>query len=465
MREARGAVHKVLRADKTGLLTAFLGGLPGHVAVRLAKAVEIDRLMDGKQLPHEDILTGLRPVLRRDPMARMLTPLRLFCLPFQDLLSSEPRKTKQKGVIARTTVLPLWRWLGETLLPEETLRYSAEIKALVAAKRNEEALARAGDFWILASATLMAALAEPKQARLALIDEMAVADAAEMALLLAAAPSVLKIHVLMPAPSPMTESLLWELRDIYDGLVATQPDAAPYVAVVVLNRLSRPWEGLRLPMMIARQHGDTLISKTDMGLVGEILFARLDALQAAILAIRQPQFDTDTLLLQAKQFADLSAAIVKEIEVRRDGEWGQRLLKDRIHVGEAMEEFMERAVKELAATLPLQRGTGKSADFSKPVDAEKRAMAMRYARLVVGSRNFAAAASFGAKQKEVFEELCAMLRRYNEDVVRELRTPDKQGVVETQFQYATELTALLFSEEEAELMRRRGRAAQAASAA
>jgi len=202
-----------------------------------------------------------------------------------------------------------------------------------------------------------------------------------------------------------------------------------------------------------------------MGLVGEILFARLDALQAAILAIRQPQFDTDTLLLQAKQFADLSAAIVKEIEVRRDGEWGQRLLKDRIHVGEAMEEFMERAVKELAATLPLQRGTGKSADFSKPVDAEKRAMAMRYARLVVGSRNFAAAASFGAKQKEVFEELCAMLRRYNEDVVRELRTPDKQGVVETQFQYATELTALLFSEEEAELMRRRGRAAQAASAA
>ena len=455
----------MLSLDKTGLLAAFLGGLPGHVAARLAKAVEIDRLMDGKTLPHEDILSGLRPVLRRDPMARTLTPLRLFCLPFQDLLNSQPRKIKQKGVIARVTVQPLWRWLGETLLPEETLRYSAEIKALVAAKRIDEALTRAGDYWILASATLMTALAEPKKARQALIEEAAVADAAEVALLLAAAPSVLKIHALMPLSSPMTESLLWELRAVYDALVAAQPDAAPYVAVVVLNRLSRPWEGLRLPLMIARQHSDTLISKTDMGLVGEILFDRLDSLQGTILAVRQPQFDTDTLLLQAKQFADLSAAIVKEIEVRRDGEWGQRLLKDRAAVGAAMEKFMERAPKELAAALPVQRGTGKSADFSKPVDAEKRELAMRYARLVVGCRNFAAAASFGARQKDVFEELCALLRRYNEDVVRELRGADNLNVVETQFHFATELTALLFSEEEAELMRRRGKAAQAASAA
>ena len=455
----------MLSLDKTGLLAAFLGGLPGHVAARLAKAVEIDRLMDGKTLPHEDILSGLRPVLRRDPMARTLTPLRLFCLPFQDLLNSQPRKIKQKGVIARATVQPLWRWLGENLLPEETLRYSAEIKALVAAKRIDEALTRAGDYWILASATLMTALAEPKKARQALIEEAAVADAAEVALLLAAAPSVLKIHALMPLSSPMTESLLWELRAVYDALVATQPDAAPYVAVVVLNRLSRPWEGLRLPLMIARQHSDTLISKTDMGLVGEILFDRLDSLQGTILAVRQPQFDTDTLLLQAKQFADLSAAIVKEIEVRRDGEWGQRLLKDRAAVGAAMEKFMERAPKELAAALPVQRGTGKSADFSKPVDAEKRELAMRYARLVVGCRNFAAAASFGARQKDVFEELCALLRRYNEDVVRELRGADNLNVVETQFHFATELTALLFSEEEAELMRRRGKAAQAASAA
>jgi len=217
--------------------------------------------------------------------------------------------------------------------------------------------------------------------------------------------------------------------------------------------------------MIARQHGDALISKTDMGLVGEILFGRLDALQAAILAARHPVFDVDTLLAQTRQFAELSSTIVKEIAVRRDGDWGQRLLADRVAVGEAMEKFMERAPKELAAALPVQRGAGKSADFSRAADAERRELALRYVRLVVDCRPFAAAASFAARQKDIYEELCAWLRRYNEDVVKELRHPDNPAVVEAQFQLAAEITALLFSAEEAELLRRRGRAAQSAASA
>lgn len=451
----------MLSADKTGLLTAFLGGLPGHVAARLARAVELDRLMDGN-LPHEDILTGLRPVLRRDPHDRAPTPLRLFCLPFQDLLSSAPRKAKQKAVIARATVMPLWTWLSRTLLPGETAVYETEAKALILAQKSNDALARAGRYWMLAAEALAAALAEEKTARGVLGDDMAVADAREIVLILSAAQAVLKIQALMPVPAPMHEDLLWELRAVYDGLVAGQPDAAPYVAVIAMNRLSRPWEGLRLPLMIARQTRDTLIAQTDMGLVGEILFGRLDAMQSEIRATRHPLFDADRLLEQVRAFAELSSAVVKEIEVRRDGEWGQRLLKDRAQVGAVMDGLMERAPREVAAALPMQRGAGKSADFSRAIDAEKRELALRYVRLVVGSRNFAAAASFGASQKAAFEELCAYLRRYNEDVVKEMRGP-ANPVMETQFAFATDLTALLFSAEEAELMRRRGKAAQAAA--
>ena len=76
----------MLSRDKTGLLKAFLGSLPGQVAARLAMAVEVDRLMDGHVLPHEDILDGLRPVLRREHYDAR--PRRCGCsaVPFQDLL-------------------------------------------------------------------------------------------------------------------------------------------------------------------------------------------------------------------------------------------------------------------------------------------------------------------------------------------------------------------------------------------
>jgi hypothetical protein len=452
--------------DKTGLLKAFLGGLPGATAGRLAMAVEVDRLMDGHALPHEDILDGLRPVLRREHYDRTLTPLRLFCRPFQDLLASAPRKAKQKTVIARESLVPAWNWIARDLLPAETAAYAAECRVLVLEHKCDDALARAAQFWPLAGAAMLEALATEagrQAAQKALGSAFAVEDVAEMALLLLAGAAIEQLSALLPAPvASFHESLVWQVREIYEQLIATQPDAAPYVAVIVMNRLARPWEALRLPLLITRHTDDTLIAQTDMGMVGEILFGRMDALKASIQITRHPLFDAEKLLQEAKSFADLSSHIVQEIELKRDGEWGKRLLSERVEIGKVMEGFMDRAPKEIGAALPTAKGTG--ADFSKLPSAEKHEMALRYARLVAGSRNFAAAASFAAKQKTIYEDLCTALQRYNEDLVKALKAEPQNAVAGGQFQFCAELTAILFSDEEAELLRRRARAAQSAAA-
>ena len=97
-------------------------------------------------------------------------------------------------------------------------------------------------------------------------------------------------------------------------------------------------------------------------------------------------------------------------------------------------------------------------------DAEKHELALRYARLVAGSRTFAAAASFAAKQKGAYDELATALKRYNEDVVKALKASPQNNIVNAQFLLCAELTAILFSDEEAELLRRRGRAALSTAA-
>ena len=455
----------MLSPDKTGLLKAFLGGLPGHVAARLAMAVEVDRLLDGHVLPHDDILESLRPILRRDQGERTLTPLRLFCRPFQDLLTCTPRRAKQKGVLARSSLVPVWNWLANSVLPAETIRYIADTKTLALAHKNEDAIMRAMAFWPQAGAAMTQAL-KGAEARKALAktlgDSMAVEDADEMALLLSAGDAIEKLEMVLPKPTPsLNEELLWALRAIYDEMVVSHPDVAAYVAVIAMYRLNRPWEALRLPMMISRKNDETLISKTDMGLVGEILFARMDALKTSIQATRHPLFDADVLMEEVKTFADLSSHIVKEIELKREGEWGKRLLGERVMIGKVMEGFMDRAPREVAAALPMQKATG--GDFSRPIGAEKQEMALRYARMVAGCRNFAAAASFAAKQRDTYEELCALLKRYNEDLIKALKTDPSNIAATGQFEFCASLTALLFSEEEAELLRRRGRAALAAA--
>ncbi len=89
---------------------------------------------------------------------------------------------------------------------------------------------------------------------------------------------------------------------------------------------------------------------------------------------------------------------------------------------------------------------------------------MRYTRLVAGCRGFAAAGSFAAKQKMVDDELATLLKRYNEDVLKALKANPQDAVANAQFLFCAELTGVLFSEEEAELLRRRGRSALSAAA-
>jgi len=456
-------------SDKSSVLKSFLGTLPEQAAAKLAHAVEIDRLMDGKALPHDAILMGLRPSLRQSHPAspRTRTPLRLFCQPFEDLLISEPRLAKQKGILARASVAPVFTWLGGVLLAAETQAYCREVKALVLANNDEAALARAIQFWSVAGPAMTKALESDATVKAArkILKEDEVADAREMALLIVEGEEMLRVQATLPKPpmAHLTEEILWQLRGSYDALIQRNPDAAPYVAVIAMSRLQRPCEALRLPLMVSRQTGDALISKTDMGLAGEILFTRMDALQAAILATRPSSFEAETLVAQVANFSELSSSVVKEIEVRRNGQWGQRLLKDRAAVGNVMDSFMDRAVKEIIAALPMQKG---SSDFNRPVAAEKRASGLNYARLVGGSRHFAAAASFAAKHNTASEEIANHLRRYIDDAVHELRGGDseRRRTAEFQLTYCADLAGFLFSPEEAELVRRRVRAAQSAAA-
>jgi len=449
-----------LTDDKTGLLQNLLGKLPESAASKLAQAIEMDRLMDGHELPHDVILRGLRPSLGQS--SRTLTPLRLFCQPFEDLLDSSDREIKHKAVIARASVVPVWTWISTILLPEQSQAYFRTAKSLILSGKLDDARIETRFFWAMAGSAMRAALDRDQAARLLGTDE--IADAREMALLLSEGEEIEKVQARLPKPLPhLTEDILWQLRESYDALIARNPDVAPFVAVVAMNRLQRPWEALRLPMMVSRQTSDALISKTDMGLVGEILFARMDAMKTAIMAARHPNFDAEMLVTQVGGFAELSSAVVKEIEVRRNGEWGQRLLKDRAAIGEVMDGFMDRAVKELSAVLPMHKGSG---DFARPANAEKRAVALSYAKLVAGTRHAAAAGSFAAKHRTALEETSNHLRRYIEDGIREMRgsSGEKRATIESQLNYGADIAAVLVSNEEGELVRRRVRAAQAAAA-
>jgi hypothetical protein len=171
-------------------------------------------------------------------------------------------------------------------------------------------------------------------------------------------------------------------------------------------------------------------------------------------------------------FTELSSRIVKEIEMRRDGKWGKRLLADRAAVAETMDGLMERAPKEVLAMLPIEKsgsygGGPLCADLARPVDAERSERGLRYGKLLAGSARYAAMGSFAASHQQALDEVMTHLLGYNEDLIKEMRVPEgeRQAGTEHQFELAAELTSLIFSPEEAEHLRRRARAALAPAVA
>ncbi len=456
------------------LLRSFLSRLPPTVAQQLARAVEADKLYDGRGLPHDVILESLRPALRQSPSeGRILTPLRLFCQPFEDLLINAGGKAKLKGRIARESILPIWSWITNSLVPDKAQDYSNEVRQAIEKHDTSTAYALASDFWLAVSGAIRNALADEgvRAAARNALGDLALADAEEMALMLGVGNQVLEIQRKLPrGTATLTEALIWSLRETYDALLQSNPDVAPYVTVVAMNRLAKPWEALRLPLMISRKTQDTLISSTDMGLAGELLFHDLEDYAFQIRAVRQPHFDVDLLIRNLVRFTELSSAVVKEVEIRRDGRWGQNLLKDRSLVGTTMDAMMQKAPKEVAAALPMHKsgsyGGGPRVPNidHMPDQAEKHERAIRYAKLVAGCRHLAARASFGATHKDASDEIEKELRVYNEDIVKLMRDPDesRRAKAEPFFHTAVELTAILFSEEEADFLRRRARANLAA---
>lgn len=459
----------MLTEDKQLLLGGFLGRLPERVAARLAKAVEVDRLIGGSDLPHEEILRALRPQLRSVPdKARTQTPQRFFCGPFEDLLVSPDRSAKQKGRIARSTIEPVWNWLAVELMPARHRQITDALRDAILHDREAEKEERSAELWSECSTRLKTELTTEKQRAFAakkLGGVAAVEDAAEIALLLGAGREIAELQKGVPKPIlALTEEEIRFLRETFDRLNESLPGVAPYVPLIVLGRLERPWEVLHLVGILAHKMTDTVIANTDLGITGELLFSDLDEFARKIQASRPMDFDPDILVTNLASFSELSSGIVKELGIRRDGKWGQRLAKNRGMVSETLENLLERAPKEILAALPTARmgsfGKGlKPLDLSRQPDPDRVAKAMRYANLIVHSKPFSVAAAFSAKLRETVDELAEVLRTYAEDLLREFRAGPSEARAHMEEHWVLVLTlcSLVLGEPETDLLRRRAK--------
>src|SRR5258707_5922708 len=137
-------------------LRAYLGELKPGARGLLIGELERGLLHGNSPAGAELVLSELRRSLRegQSKSARFGDPARLFFQPLEPFLVDDAPDHKHRGRIARSALEPLWLWVGNTLMPEETKAYGAHVEHALMAGATDSAEEHARGFQDLAAARI-----------------------------------------------------------------------------------------------------------------------------------------------------------------------------------------------------------------------------------------------------------------------------------------------------------------------
>lgn len=458
-------------------LATYLAQLPPPAVLKLASGLEREKLRGTTGLPYEMILSGLRPLLASLRGARpgKPDPLRQFCRPFEDLLVDGDDDGRRQGSVARGTVMRVWAWLEEELLPDalpdltkrivdHTLKGdSVALEAAVSVLHASAAQA------ILTATDAARSNAERrKQLEQRLGGEAGMEDAREIGAVLSIAAPMLALQAELPKRiDNFTDDMVTALRDAYIETSETSPSEALYLPFMVMNRLEEPSQILRFVRKVAHQRNDAVISRSELAVFGETLLAEMDEIARRVHARRAGQADLEPMLEDVRRFAQLSRGFASEIDLHRNSEWGQRVLAGRARVSAAVAQEMSRFETELIRALPFHqigqygRGGPMKPDLAKGPDRTREERMRACLRFVSGMTPICESLGAQSHCRSVRQQIEAYLGAYEDRLLEELRLA--QGSARVNAEDFLETVAgfyeALDESGQADVLRRRGRVA------
>ena len=463
-----------MKEETRNALHDLLGQLPEEKAVPLAAAIETDRVKGEHDMPYEDILDGLRPVLANSKMPRVRgpTPMRLFCQVFEDLIYVGVSRKKQRGRIDRNSLKPIWHWLGQDLIPHMHRNLTGKLRAHIIASENEKRDAVIAQLHEAAADALTRALqdlepgTEPYQALAQKFgNSRVIEDARDIALVLSIAPQITHLQKLFPKPiRRMSETDQESIRRYYDFLSRNTPAHLPAVFYMFAGRMVDSWHVLPLARSLVSGDGETTLGTSPFGFLGNLLLNEVEALASYIQSALANDASGDELLNALDEFARLTEGLTNEIGMDDPKEWRQTLIDCRALVGGAMEIQLEKIPQIIMEALPAAtfgNFAGKfviKADLTSWPDPDKVGAAMTQAAILGGSRQFATQAAFTTIHGEMVDRAGRFLLQYGDSVVDEICASDQedQDRAKAHLEIAVRLTQYVLGDTEADLLWQRG---------
>lgn len=398
-----------LSVDK---LRGLLGDMKPAAKAQLISELEQAMLRGDNPGGAEVVLAELRRSFRdgHAQTLRFANPARLFFQPIEPFLVDDTSDHKHRGRIARGALEPLWSWISNTLMVEEARDYSQQVEAglLVGDTGKVEHLARAfQDRTVRQIQKEMERFGKDERERRRLTVQLASPRAFEdvMALrgILDARDGLAMLGSQLPGHiHSLASPLLEKVKALIDTPLGAKSELFLYSLIMLMSRLTSPWQLIRLATKAAGGDDITRIAETPYGITVTIVLDEIDRRVRELAGdLKSGRGIAVSALL--KEIHDAVRGLRSELDLPTESAWGKQIVAvraemSRILTGEI--DLMPGRVRRL-----LRPAQSKDIAPNSQLDSDEVAEVESLVGFAVTCRNYAGELAINEVTQRVFNDL------------------------------------------------------------
>jgi hypothetical protein len=442
-------------------LRDYLGQLPPQSQAMLMREFEraIERGQDTTVASL--VLEQLRKLVRgtdEEAMPRSENAARLLFRPLEPFLI-DGKLPVRPGQVRRSSLLPVWNWLIRDGAPELANEFQAALGRMRETGATSE-LELAVRKLQLAAADAIFRIASPgsggdKQRALARVGPPEVIED------LLPIGSVLRAREVLDTLNARLPSYLRIFADSQIAAVSNSlavaslqtPQLLPFALSLVMQRLTAPWQIIRLALKVAGSDDEIRVAATSYGVAVSMTLHDLSILAASLRAdIKRGRFEN--VAEHLKNLHDGVRGLRTELDIRNDSAWGRQLAAVRADISDALQSEIDSVpgrVRRLLRQRPDKDiPAGASVD---PTEVEETAALIDF---VAVCRTYASELAINEVTLRTYSELQQNVEQSTEALVQSLRSGDTRTRRYRQMQVAAAIRfcEVLFGPDYASLMSR-----------
>lgn len=406
------------------------------------------------------VLEQLRKIVRgTDEEARPRTddPARLVFRPLEPFLVEG--NAVRPGQIRRASLLPVWQWLIRDGVPEQAREFEAAL-ARVREAGTESELELAVRKFQHAAGDAIFKVASPvpggdQQRALARVGPSNVVED------LLPIGSVLQAREALDTLGSRLPSFLRIFADSQIASIGASlnvpslqtPQLLPFALSMVMQRLSAPWQIIRLAIKMAASDDEIRVAATPYGVAVTLALHDMAFLAASLRTdIKRGHFEN--VAEQLKILHDGVRGLRTELDLRNDSSWGRQLTSIRADISNALQSEIDSVPGRVRRL--LRQRPDKDIPAGAKVDASEVDDTAALIDFVAVCRTYASELAINEVTLRTYSDLQQYVEKSTESLVQSLRGSDAKTRAYRQMQVkaAISFCEVLFGQDYASLMSR-----------